>query len=242
MLQKYPALFNTLFVISIILAGFLLGAFISAQYLVPKNSGLAGPFMVLGYGIVGAFSGLGVGLLLRYKLPPSIYGRLRLPMIVVGLACAIFIIHGVLKVQDDSRQQKSDLITALPPFTLKLDYRIAEANMPLLAFSYDTATESFNAVKNDRSSCAGKIPNDSNARVALIAALRHLETLLINQPALCPTGEPVFFDLAFEILDPVRKNKGAISVSGSCLKAHKEIFNIASSIEKVYMEYQDQCL
>jgi len=241
--NKHRGALVTLTMLCLMLVSFTLGAWIGTSYFIPENSGLAGPFMALGYGIVGALAGLAVGVLFVRKLRIEYLNKLVLPLLLAGAVCGYLVVSSYFEARHDYQQQLEQRMAALPPFTLQLEYLISERDMPLLGFDYDTNSERFTAIRGDNSVCSGRIPADSNARVALIAALRHLETLLGENSELCAAdaGE-IFFNLSFRITEnPVSDSSGSIGVTGDCLKRYKEIYNIASTIERVYMEYRNDC-
>ncbi len=75
--------------------GFVAGMMIGGRFFVPAGSGLAGPAIALGYGVLGVFAGAVLAGLLAWKLPAR---PLRLAAGIAILLSALafaFIVFGV---------------------------------------------------------------------------------------------------------------------------------------------------
>ena len=76
------------FVLFVSFLGFAAGTFIGATFFVPPGSGLAGPAIALGYGVVGLVIALVGGVILARKLAPA---QLRMALLIAGvLALLVF--------------------------------------------------------------------------------------------------------------------------------------------------------
>ncbi len=77
--KAIPGFFFVLFVSFL---GLCAGTFIGATFFVPEGSGLAGPAIALGYGVVGLVIALIGSLILARKLPRE---KLRVALLIAGV-------------------------------------------------------------------------------------------------------------------------------------------------------------
>ncbi len=75
---------KTLFVILTLLSGFFLGAFIGG-IAVPKDSGLAGGAIVLGYGVMGGVIALILAIIFVKKIKPTLLKKIIIVLLILNL-------------------------------------------------------------------------------------------------------------------------------------------------------------
>jgi hypothetical protein len=69
MKQRNRIIMGVVFVFFMMVCGLVAAVYFGGKFLVPRDSGLAGSAMVVGYGLVGAVLGGVVGGFLAYALP-----------------------------------------------------------------------------------------------------------------------------------------------------------------------------
>ncbi|GJL82653.1 MAG: hypothetical protein DHS20C01_22870 [marine bacterium B5-7] len=243
--MKRPARTFTIFVFVIcaMACGFGIAAWTGARYMVPPGSGLAGPLMVLGYGIVGALIGGGCGFILGIKLPPRTFRLLAFPVIIAGFILIAVISVKFLKSQAEQNAYLDEQLASLPPFKLDLKYSGQGDLAPFQSFAYDSSSGRFVTTTNEGDSCQGQIAGTSKAKVTMLAALRHVEIRLANDPQLCTnkTAEPLA-RLTFTITEHLPPaTTGDVRLTSECLTDAVEIEDAISSIAAVHEQFRKDC-
>lgn len=85
--------------------GLVIGAAVSAKWLVPAGSGLAGPAMVLGYGCVGAIAALLLAGALAWKASYGVLRAAALGVLALALVAAVLVGWRVAEVTRDGEAQ-----------------------------------------------------------------------------------------------------------------------------------------
>lgn len=108
--RRWP--FVLLLVVSLVWLGLVAGAAAGAAWLVPRDSGLAGGAMVLGYGVLGAAAGALLAGLLGWKVP---HRALRTLTLVCALAALAVAGLAAWRMRDMRAEQQAELGIDLPP-------------------------------------------------------------------------------------------------------------------------------
>ena len=141
--------------------GLAAGTAIGAAWLVPEGSGLAGPVIALGYGVLGAVSGLILGTLLGWR---ASFGFLRAAAIVaVVLALLLASLAGwrFVTVRAD-RLSEAGMDVPLPPAAgFRIESRIAPADdmrrYRELTIDGDAWTATWTAVGPEAQVCTARL-------------------------------------------------------------------------------------
>ncbi|MEN3974428.1 hypothetical protein [Emcibacter sp. SYSU 3D8] len=211
---------GVVFVIFLVLCGLVAGTFVGGRFFVPPGSGLAGPAIALGYGLLGAAVAGVAGGLLAYFLPPKWLLGAALPVSVAGLLIGIKLTDIYL---DSARAGQAHLEQAyndLNKFRFVLVHH--EPGAPFQRLEADWGQRRYVVVSEGRQ-CAG--PLSGKEAVALLGALREVEGLVYRTPDPCAgsTGS-VERELDWfipEHLPPDTQGKHAITAS--CAALHPEL-------------------
>ncbi len=90
---------------SLAVVGLAAGTALGARFFVPEGSGLAGPAIALGYGLVGAVLGLLAAGLLAWKAPPAILRRAALAALLLALGTIALVTWRAVGLQRQSAGQ-----------------------------------------------------------------------------------------------------------------------------------------
>jgi Flp pilus assembly protein protease CpaA len=105
--------------------GLLAGTAAGVRWFVTLGSGLAGPAIAFGYGVLGAGAGLLLGALLAWKAPHGLLRALSLGSVLLGLVGAGLVGWGFVR-KEAERRAAAGLDRALPPAAgFRLESRIA---------------------------------------------------------------------------------------------------------------------
>ncbi|KAA3620703.1 MAG: hypothetical protein DWQ08_15105 [Proteobacteria bacterium] len=239
---RYRGLWAFFFVIGAMLCGLAAGTAVGGAWFVPAGSGLAGPLIALGYGIVGAALAGGAALIPALKMRGPGFVYLAAPVIVAGIVIA----GGVAwKVSQSNAERDAYLDrqrAALPPFSLEIDYLAEWEDMPFIAFSFDSEAGAFSVKRADGTACKGAIEPTGEEKVTLLAAMRHVEVLLATDANPCGAQETPMARLAFRITEHTAPStSGEIGVTLACMQRHAEIADLLGSAEAVYRQLSDRC-
>jgi hypothetical protein len=230
----------TLLVLAAILPGFVLGAWLGAQFLVPRDAGLAGGAMVFWYGALGVLAALVGALLLLRTLPAS---RLRLAaLLMTGIALAlsawlalVFTRHG-----DERAEQRRQTMAMLPAFELVLAGRFEPG---LRRFAYASRDNDWQVERADGAHCRGGLPAGKagdKARVALLGALRGLDVAgVLATPPRCQQAGELLALLEMTIHEarpPV--TGGRLGLTTACRNEVPEIAALLEQVAAVYQRHQ----
>ncbi len=111
---------RALVMVSLMLIGLASGTWIGGQFFVPKGSGLAGAPMALGYGVLGAFILLVVGILISLKLKGT-----ALRNVSLSITSFMVIIFGTLTIRfvldEWSEREPDNAFNAAGQFTATME-------------------------------------------------------------------------------------------------------------------------
>jgi hypothetical protein len=175
---------SVIFVLALMVCGLVAGTWIGGRFFVPPGSGLAGPGIALGYGVIGAGTAGIVSVIAAYFLPPKLLFGVALPVIVVGGALTVVIIIAVLKSRAETQASLEEAYAKMNKFRATLVYR-EPGDAPFARMEIDWATRRYSVVggTTDGLTCRGRVRGED--AVAFLGALRAVEGITLNDPFPC---------------------------------------------------------
>jgi hypothetical protein len=232
----------TLLILAAVLPGFVFGAWLGAQFLVPRDAGLAGGAMVFWYGVVGVLMAVVGAVLLARFLPSS---RLRLAAgLMAGVTLSLLAWLALLFAtsQDERAEQRQQTMTMLPEFELVLAGRFEPG---LRHFAYASRDNEWQVERDDGAQCRGGLPAGEagdKARVALLGALRGLDVagVLATPPDCQQAGEllALLEVTIYEAKPPV--TGGRLGLTTACRNEIPEIAALFEQVAGVYRRHQSE--
>ena len=215
-------LVGVLFVLSIAIIGFVLGIYIGGSCCVPKNSGLAGGAIVVGYGVVGAGVAAVVATVVARYLPAD---RLVAVTLLTGVVGGVF--GGViLKVILDSRAETEaflqDAYANMLKFRVELVPQPAARPFAFEKISFDWAEQAFTATVDGRS-CTAPLAGEDGA--LMLRALREVEGVVYRSPSPCDGTEGELLQ-TLDMYIPEATGKPSVadlSITRTCLDKHPSL-------------------
>jgi hypothetical protein len=240
---KFRSLIAFLFVIAAMVCGFATGAHVGTRVFIPPIGGLAGPFMVLGYGLIGAAMAGAVALVPALKLHTRTFFALSAIVIAAGTVLAVVIARSDHFMRAGYDAELASQGASLPSFNLRVTYRSGIEKAPFRVFDYDGDTDNFHVFADDGTSCSGTVSATSRERLTLLVALRHVEELLTRESAPCAVGAG---DVAAELTFQIREHEppdtaGDLAISPACLARYRELNNALTTVERVYESVAGDC-
>jgi hypothetical protein len=184
MTRRRRIILGVLFVFFTTVCGFMAGLYIGGSFFLPPGSGLAGPAIVLGYGVVGAGLAGVVGVALAYFLPPNWFLGALLPIAVAGVVSSIILVKGYLRSQAQLQAHLEQGYENLNRFSVTLVH-LTDQNAPFKRMDADWEMRRYTAITNDAKpkTCTAKI--SGREAVALLGALREVEGVLLQDAFPC---------------------------------------------------------
>lgn len=196
----------------------LLGMFVAGRCCVPPGSGLAGPGIVVGYGVLAGIAGAIAGGVLGFVLPPR---RLAFAAALTGIAGGAVLVLLAITVVKGRAQTEAHLQEAyhrLPAFTLEI---AVPADAPPARFERFVADWGNReaVVYGDERSAGCRASLSGPEAVALLGALREAEGVLYANPDVCAGfAESPLFTLAFFIPEALPPDtRGKVAPGPGCL-------------------------
>ncbi len=200
------------------LLAFAVGAFVAARCCVPPGSGLAGPGIVAGYGILSAIGGFFIGAFLSMKLGRKALG---IGSAIAGTGGAIVLALftlALIQYNKESAQALDEAYERLPVFELTLTLSDGE---PFARFEASWAERESLVVERGQPACRRSL--DGAQAVQLLESLRAVEGVLLQSPAPCaedPAGTPVQ-TLRFQVTEARPPHTSAdLLITEACLARH----------------------
>jgi len=223
-------------VISSILPGLILGAWLGAQFLVPRDAGLAAGAMVLWYGLLGGLAAVVGALVLVRYLAAS---RLRFVALFMAGASVVLLVWLTLRFVElgtERAEHRRQAVAMLPAFELALTGYLEPG---LRRFIYTSQNNDWRIEKMDGTLCEGGLPEGKagdKARVELLSGLRGLDVagVLAAPPSCQQTGEllAMLTLTIHEAKPPV--TEGSLSLTTACRVEIPEIAALLERVERVY--------
>ena len=230
-------LLGALFILSSLPIGVVVGGYIGSRYFVPGGAGLANPVVALYYGAFGAVIAGVIALVLTIYLSRGWLLGISLPVIAIGLICALVFWTIYLKSKSKTEAHLEDAYEKLNRFEITLTYDDSVADPPFREMNIDWSKRGYTAVEGgaEGRSCMASL--SGKEAVALLTTLRNADAVLIKNPDPCaglsgPTERTIKW-LIHEVKPP--NTEGTVALTAACAKQHPELlepFNVAEKIFK----------
>ncbi len=232
-----------LFTLCAAICGFAAGAWLGARFLVPPGSGLAGPAIVLGYGVVGAVAALIVGIVAAWRLKGRAFHLAAWPVIALGIVLGGSVSYAVFKAGEERDAYLAGQRASLPVFELSLAVTgTGPATLPFTRFDYDGDTHEFGVRDTAGVACGGSLSPTSEEKLTLLVALRQVEELLAREDEPCGDAAQASLRLDFTIREHKPPDTtGAVAITEACLARHDALSGAVASIETVYGQLRPNC-
>jgi hypothetical protein len=164
--------------------GLVAGTFVGGRFFVAPGSGLAGPAIALGYGLLGAGLAGVVGGLLAWLLPPVWFLGAALPVAVAGVIFGIVIVNGYLRSQAEMQAHIEEAYDNLLKFKVTLIH-VGADDAPFARMEADWGARRYTAVTSDTepTTCTAELSGEE--AVALLQALRGVEGVVLKDAFPC---------------------------------------------------------
>ena len=199
--------------------GFAAGTALSAWCCVPRGSGLAGPAIVFGYGLLSAAGGALVGALAAWWLPPAWLRRLALLFGLLGAAVLVLVGKTWLDSRAHTAAYMEQAYANMNAFTIRLDYLDAADDPPWRSAAVDWAQRRY-VIERGGERCV--VGLDGPAGSTLLRALRAAEGVLYREQYPCAgTLGAVTRRLEWRIAEhDGRDSSGSVALTTACSQAH----------------------
>lgn len=195
------------------------GTFLSGRFVVAPGSGLAGPAIALGYGLISALAALAIGGLLAIFLPPKWLLRLAVPVILIGGALSGVLVWVYFQSRAATEAHLEAAYDRLNKFRVILVHRDAAA-APFRRMEIDWNVRRYQAVLTDGESCGAELTG--REAVKMLEALRQVEGLQIKVAKPC-AGKTGNVRREIDWFIPEAKppdSSGSHLISEACAAAH----------------------
>lgn len=229
------ALFVTFF---LAVVGLIAGTAVGSRF-VPAGSGLAGPAIALGYGVVGAVPAGLLGGLLGWKAPVPLLRRCGIGLGGLALICVGL---GVWRFTTERSERRFEmgLDTALPPgVNFEVRSTLAE-NFPTRSYREMTLngndwTFDYIAVGPEAAACSGVLKAEEVE--ALVESLAAMRTRLGTGTAICATSaEPVIMTVGYA-------GEGGDWTAGAgmdCTQRERELMALGTLLRRIPLKALDE--
>ncbi|NGP54452.1 cytochrome d ubiquinol oxidase subunit II [Thioalkalivibrio sp. XN8] len=231
---------KVLLVVASILPGMVLGAWLGAQLLVPRDAGLVAGAMVLWYGLLGGLATVVAALLLVRYVAASRLRVAALFMAGVSVVLLVWLTPRFAEMGTERAEHRRQAVAMLPAFELALTGRLEPR---LRRFIYTSRNNDWRIERMDGTRCQGGLPEGKagdRARVELLSALRGLDVagVLAVPPSCQQTGE-LLAVLAMTIHESrPPPTKGNLSLTTACRAEVPELAALLERVERVYRLHQ----
>jgi hypothetical protein len=217
MKKRNRLLLGTVLAAGLALCCLLLGMFVAGKCCVPEGSGLAGPGIVLGWGLLAGTGGLIAGGVLGFTLPPR---PLRIAAAAAGLGGTVvlaLLVIATMKARSETQAHLESAYDRLPGFVLELVPAAGAEDAPFERFSVNWEQREATIVI-DGETC--RAPVTGEQAVALLGAIRTAEGVLYPTPDPCPRPDgPGLYRLRFVVTEGLPpQTRGEVAPDAACLQ------------------------
>lgn len=205
--------------LSLLVCGLFAGTWIGGRFFVAAGSGLAGPVIALGYGVIGGVLGAALGLVMSIFTPGRKLSVIAVPVLLAGAIVVVIAVRGYLVSSAESEAQLLEAYENLPTFALTITYPETAEQPPFARFEADWAARQYVVTTSGDSPRRCSVAMTGPDAVDILTALRGVDAILFNEPAPCATSPgAVDHELSFRI-DEVRppNTEGHVEVTAACL-------------------------
>lgn len=210
---------GALLVLAGAVCGFVAAAFLGAHCCVSPDSGLAGPAIVLGYGLLGAAGAGMAALLLSLALPPRGLIGLALPLagiaaVLAGLGAKLY-----LQARAQTRAELQQAYARMPAFHATVTDTGNGSQRPFRRMALDWGERAYTVETVATGERRCRLALSGPQAVRMLGALRKVELVLAETPHPCAgTVGPARQELAFVI--PERQppdTRVRLALTAACL-------------------------
>ena len=216
---------RVLIMVSLVLIGLAAGTWIGGQFFVPKGSGLAGAPMALGYGVLGAFILLVVGILIFVKLKGT-----ALRNVSLTITSLMVLIFGTLTLrvvlEERSEREPDSAFEAAGQFTAIMERLDKSDPYLFVKLQVDTQSRSWKQTgpTPQNQVCTAKI--NATSLTDIRVALDELSQMSIGDFEACRNAPgPAIKTISWDLWDAQTSQtaqdftpKGSIDISNTCLQ------------------------
>ncbi len=238
MTRRKRIVLGVIFVVSLMICGLVVGTWVGGRVFVPPGSGLAGPAIALGYGLLGAgISGLAAFVLSIYLSPGRLLG-IVLPVGVVGAVLAVLLGNAHLASRSESAAFLEKAYTELNAFRVTL----VDAGAPFQRLEADWNSRRYTAVANGKT-CSATL--SGKEAVALLSALRSVGGVVLKDAYPC-AGTPGAAEREIEWYIPEHlppDTAGKLAITDACASRFPELnepFDAAARIFR-HGDHRKEC-
>lgn len=213
-------LLKGLLVLSSMVIGLAVGTIMGARCCVAPGSGMAGPVIAIGYGVMGAVALGAIAFLFARKLNPAYLIRLTVPVTVIGSVLFGLMLTGYFKSREENAQHLAEAYANMNRFWVKMAWLDKDGQADFFqSAEFDWHAATYSVQYHDRR-CAA-VPEGPHA-VAMLTALREAEGVVYRDPKPCAGSEGrVVATLRYEITEAMPHNNSAdLKLTEQCLRQH----------------------
>lgn len=184
MTRRRRVVLSIVFVFFMMVCGLVAGTYVGGRFFVPPGSGLAGPAIALGYGIIGVGVAAVIGSVLAYVLPPKWFLGAALPVTIVGVVLLIVIVNAYLVAEERKQAHLDEAYKKLNKFRVTLVH-VKEDDAPFKRMEADWGERRYTAAPNEADARTCTAALSGAEAVALLGALREVEAIVLKDAFPC---------------------------------------------------------
>jgi len=192
------------------------GTVVAGHCCVAPGSGLAGPAIALGYGLITAVVAGALAGLLAIFLPPRALVGTALVMGVPATVLGGMTLKGYWEAREQMQAHLQEGYARMPAFRVELTFAEADEKPPFQRIAFDWSARRYTVTANGQR-CTAKFTGPQG--VAMLGALRSVEGILHEDPYPCAgTLGAVQHELDMSIPEPTSPNsKAKLALTAACL-------------------------
>ena len=213
------------------LVGSLIGAFAAGRFLVPAGSGLAGPAIALGYGLVAGFGAAVILWVLSGRWSQRVARLALLPIGGLGLVSLALVGWAYVVAQRQQSEALQEAYARLPEFEIQLRFDDAVPDRRFTVLEHDSRQQRLTVRRRGGETCSTNVEGMDEVR--LLESLRRIEGLALSDARPCaPVGARPEFSLTFTVAEALsRETRVEIEGPVACLRSHAELRALAELLE-----------
>lgn len=229
---------RVLVMVSLVLIGLALGTWIGGQFFVPKGSGLAGAPMALGYGVIGAFVLLVIGIVISLKLKGKTLRNVSLASTII-----MVLIFGTLTLRvvlEEWREREPDsAFEAAGQFTAMMERLDTSDPYLFIKLRVDAQTRTWQQTgpSPQNQVCFAKM--DATSLSTIRTALEELSHMSAEDFEMCRNAPgPAVKRISWELLDAQMPQtiqdfspKGVLDISSVCTQNNSVVARALTLLE-----------
>ena len=218
--------YQSLLILGFATLGLILGTFIGGKFFVAPGSGLAGPAIALGYGVLGMAILAFLGFWVSRKLQPTTLKRAALLASFALIATAGLLVYRFYSLQE-ARKDPDSAYAGLPKFTLTVEQIIILDPYLRTKIELDSEKRRWDITLPDKRQCRGTMRAKEQKRIA--EALVAFSQLPEEQKKLCVSeNQKVEQRLTWHLLDT--NESGVLELSEECASSRPELKKLLIAI------------